>query len=266
MPLFRIEDKIHFFAHVPKCAGASVENYLAERFGSLALLNLAYHGRELPDRWTRSSPQHVLVQDLDQLIPRDWIASSFATARNPFDRIVSEFNYQINPLGWLPRDLSFEEWFDEFLLLEPTDRFFHDNHLRPQVDFVPDGAAVFRFEDGLDRVIDHIDGLAGRADGPRSLTPYSHREDGGEQREKRPVPDRMIRRIAEFYAADFERFGYDTTPARPLVVDAAPPADAAAPSDQEWASLPHRRVWRQTQRFYRSKIRDISGVKATRPK
>ena len=33
MPFFRIDRELHYFAHVPKCAGASVEVYLRKRFG-----------------------------------------------------------------------------------------------------------------------------------------------------------------------------------------------------------------------------------------
>jgi len=35
MPIFRINDQLHYFAHVPKCGGSAVETYLTRRFGPL---------------------------------------------------------------------------------------------------------------------------------------------------------------------------------------------------------------------------------------
>ena len=69
MPIFRIGDTLHYYAHVPKCGGSSVEAYLRTRFGSLAFLNTRY--LDLPEqaRWTRSSPQHMALADLHRLIP-----------------------------------------------------------------------------------------------------------------------------------------------------------------------------------------------------
>ena len=54
MPLFRTECKIVYYAHVPKCGGIAVENYLTGRFGALAFFNKSYLAIEEKNRWTKS--------------------------------------------------------------------------------------------------------------------------------------------------------------------------------------------------------------------
>ena len=51
MPIFRHDGALYFFAHVPKCGGQSVEDYLSRRFGPLAFLNNDYYAR--PIAWRR---------------------------------------------------------------------------------------------------------------------------------------------------------------------------------------------------------------------
>ena len=59
MPFFRIDRELHYFAHVPKCAGASVEVYLRKRFGKIAFANSQFYNVPEAQRWTKSSPQHI---------------------------------------------------------------------------------------------------------------------------------------------------------------------------------------------------------------
>jgi hypothetical protein len=56
MPLFRLNSEVHVFTHVPKCGDTSIEAYLEERFGTLALLRnehdfAAGHNRSRARRW-----------------------------------------------------------------------------------------------------------------------------------------------------------------------------------------------------------------------
>ena len=68
MPFFRLRQQLVYFAHVPKCAGSSVEVYLQRRFGALAFRDQA-HYKDAGTRWTRTSPQHVTVAALPRLSP-----------------------------------------------------------------------------------------------------------------------------------------------------------------------------------------------------
>ena len=89
MPFFRIDRELHYFAHVPKCAGASVEVYLRKRFGKIAFANSQFYNVPEAQRWTKSSPQHINREALALLVPPGWIASSFGVVRHPVTRLRS---------------------------------------------------------------------------------------------------------------------------------------------------------------------------------
>ena len=209
MPIFRIGDTLHYYAHVPKCGGSSVEAYLRTRFGSLAFLNTRY--LDLPEqaRWTRSSPQHLALADLHRLIPPDWIASSFAVVRHPVKRLISAFQFQVEVEGTVAALWSIDEFFDDWLKRAEAEPFLYDNHLRPQSDLVPDGAAIFRLEDGMAPLVAHLDSLAGNSEGPREIPKENVRKKGMAPDAERMIPaSETLARIADYYAEDFRRFGY----------------------------------------------------------
>lgn len=209
MPVFRIGDRLHYYAHVPKCGGSSVEAYLKARFGGLAFLNTRF--LDLPEsrRWTRSSPQHLPWDAFTRLVPADWIASSFAVVRHPLKRLVSAFQYQVEVEGTVAPLWSIDEWFDDWLKRVESEPFLYDNHLCPQSAIVPPGATVFRLEDGLDAIVPHLDRLAGDANGPRSIPVENVRKKGMAPDAERLKPSaETLTRVAAFYAEDFARFGY----------------------------------------------------------
>jgi hypothetical protein len=207
MPLFRINADLHFFAHVPRAAGGSVEAYLAARFGPLALLDDGYPDQPLNRRWSQTSPQHIDVATLDRFFPKDWIASSFAVVRHPVTRIVSVYHHQNEVLGTVPKGMDVNEWLLEWFESAETDPYLNDSHLRRQSEFVPQDAAVFHIEHGLEALVSHLDALAGDANGPRSIQPEVARKTAGQS--GGTLSERSLALIEEYYADDFSRFGYD---------------------------------------------------------
>lgn len=210
MPIVRIDDKLHYYAHVPKCGGSSVEAYLRTRFGSLAFLDTRYLSQDESLRWTRSSPQHLALADFQRLVPPDWIATSFAVVRHPLHRLVSAFQFQVEVEGTVAPIWTIDEWFDDWLQKSATHPFLYDGHLRPQSDLIPQDATIFRLEDGLDAIIAHLDRLAGKAEGPRMIAVENVRKKtaGPEASRDRPS-EATLQKIAAYYAEDFRRFGYD---------------------------------------------------------
>ena len=131
---------------------------------------------------------------------------------------MSEYRYQRKlrrgtRLGRLLARLPFSLWLRLMLHMARTNPYVFDNHFRPQCDFVPDGAAVFRLEDGLDRVgswlATHADATTPRL--PRLLS-------SGDVSPS--LADRDQALIAAVFANDYVRFGYpmptDGKTARPL--------------------------------------------------
>ena len=221
MPIFRIGDKLHYYAHVPKCAGTAVESYLARRFGTLAFVNTRFLSDPEASRWTKSSPQHLPIDAFHKLIPADWIASSFAVVRHPLKRLVSAFQFQVEVEKTVAPLWTIDEWFDDWLNRKDAEPFRYDNHLRPMADLVPEGAVWFRMEQGLDPVVAHLDRLAGNTEGARTIAPENVRKKSpGDARRLTPSPETRAR-IAAYYAEDFRRFGYD--------INSVPTSTHAAP-------------------------------------
>ena len=210
MPFFRHNADLHYFAHVPKCGGSSVEDMLEERFGPLGFLDRSHLQQGAAFRWTRSSPQHVTWDEVRRLVPERWIASSFTVVRHPLARVVSAYHHAAQRKV-IPPLLPLERWFDRCAAQMERDISVHDRHLRRQVDFVPEGARVFRLEDGLQPVADWLSEAFG-VPGP----PPPHVLPGAEKvrdiaalRAPMPVSATFRARVAEYYRPDFERFGYD---------------------------------------------------------
>ncbi|MEL6647475.1 MAG: sulfotransferase family 2 domain-containing protein [Pseudomonadota bacterium] len=220
MPLFKINSDLHFFAHVPKCAGASVEVYLRKRFGEIAFQNSRYLSLTEEQRWTRSSPQHVDVASLELLIPRKWLASSFAVVRHPVSRLRSAFDFQRVGEKSIPEDTDINDWLANWAKTRAAQPFQFDNHARPAHDLIPKGATVFRLEDGIDGIVAHLDRLEGQKRGPRAL-PHENKSRGGSDyaAAQSPLTDASMALIQEIYKVDFDRFGYaceDVSKSKPV--------------------------------------------------
>lgn len=222
MPIVRIESQLVYFAHIPKCAGSSVEDYLQVRFGPLALLDRKYLSVDADLRWSNTSPQHLDWTALMRLFPRDFFSHIFTVVRHPLDRAVSAYRFQLEVEKTIPPGTGFASWLKTEASLWSSAPHRHDNHSRPQVDFLPPAegpyCTVFHLEHGLDALIPYIDGLDGTQAHPRVM---GHSLKAGKPKEGAFVPDESDRTlVAEIYAADFARFGY--TPEDRMPKSAAP--------------------------------------------
>lgn len=218
MPIFRISNDLHYFAHVPKCGGTSVETYLIERFGPIALWDVTRFKVTPEQRWTRTSPQHIPAETLDRIIPRDWLASSFAVVRHPVRRLISAFYYARDKNRFLPLATEFDAWFAEAATWIARDPFRMDGHFAPQASFVPEDSRIFRLEEGLEAVIAYLDALSGQSDGPRAMPAMNIGRWRGEEESLTPKPETLAL-IQKVYAQDFDRFGYDLVAAPDRVGD-----------------------------------------------
>ncbi len=248
MPIFRHDRALHYFAHVPKAGGRSVEDYLRRRFGRLSMIDDGHHDRNRRSNWLRTTPQHAAVADIEVLFPTEWFASIFAVVRHPIARLVSAFNFQSTVWRQIPVGMSFAEWFDEYRALSRVYPYYYDNHLRPQVDFVPEGARIFRLEDGMDGLTEWLDEVTGST-APDVKIPHvnASRPVQSAYYETEQLPRDALGAIAEFYAADFERFGYAPDPGRAftLYMPTGRYPTAEERRRLRGRSLWGRRLWRQ---------------------
>lgn len=113
------------FVHIPKCAGTSIEKALGI-YGKPE----CWHGVGLPQHWTLNK---IVERYGEQILDDNFV---FAFVRNPWDRIVSEFNYLHKISDPAVRGRGFP-WFVENVVDGKTSCSQHVAvHLRPQSDFL----------------------------------------------------------------------------------------------------------------------------------
>ena len=215
MPFFKAADKLVYYAHVPKCGGSAIADYLRDRFGTLAFHNNGYSALPQEARWSRTSPQHIDAASLERVIPLSMFDAMFSIVRHPVARLVSSYHFHLEVEKSISPDTSFGDWLT-ILEGDAGGVFRFDNHTRPMSEIVPSNAKVFRMEDGLDQLVTWFDALTGQEDGPRSIEKKNARGDYGGARGQKVVPtDDELHRISVLYAVDFERFGYELKKGRP---------------------------------------------------
>ncbi len=247
MPIFRHKGDLHFFAHVPKCGGQSVEAYLGARFGNLAFLDNRFFARPVAQSWSLTSPQHVDQQTLASLFPDGWIRSSFAVVRHPLARLISAYNFQATHNRCIPNGMGIEEWFAEYRSLLPYAPQMHDNHLRPAVELIPEDATVFKLEDGLEPIVAYLDDLTGtKAPDTEIANLNALPEFGADAFTRAEVSPKLIAKAEKHFAADLKAYDYPPQPAHlaPVYVPAHVPLPLKAQSRPlRFQSRLRRRIW-----------------------
>jgi hypothetical protein len=202
MPFYRYREQILYYAHIPKCAGTSLNEYLEARFGKPAMQDRRYIKDPALSPWNKTSPQHIDRDALTRLFPRGFYDESFAVVRHPEARIASVFAFQKKERR-IPRWMPISIWLASLERRRRRNPYIYDNHARPQVDFLPERTTIFRMEDGLDRVVNWLD--------ERFTTEARDLRIGHAKRsDKIIVLDESSRSLVQrLYSADYEAFGYD---------------------------------------------------------
>ena len=193
MPIFRFRDKILLFIHIPKTGGTSVEKVLSDAGGVEALRDSVL----IPGM--PCTPQHFHAAILESLLPRGLCDFAFTIVRNPFDRLASE--YKMRVLG-PDRAIGFDDWFEVVLRRHARNPFVNDNHIRPQHEFLIDGADILRFEQSPMTALRYRLAQMG-IDCPAEF-PWERRSAHAEVL----IRGDTAERIRTFYAEDFVRLGY----------------------------------------------------------
>lgn len=224
MPSLSLPGRLIWFAHCPKAGGTSVERFMVDHWGG-AVGHLHWGW----DLWWKgggwrvadppNSPQHLIWEDAQRAFPKapDTV---FAVVRDPLSRIISEYHYQRRArrgtgTGRAIAHLPFGVWLRLMLMLARQNPYAFDNHLRPQGDFVPRTARVFRLEAGLSAVARWL--LAETGAHLRGEAPHELKQGGGSDIRLYSGDIRLIRTA---FAEDYARFGY------------APPDPAGYPDDR----------------------------------
>jgi hypothetical protein len=222
VPFFRHNNRLIFFFHVPKCGGTSIENALSTSGLTLGFMDRGWwhSGKQ---KWSQSSPQHILYRDFARLMNLQMFDFHFTCVRDPVARFLSAYNHN-REFGLIPRFLGVAAFLSK---MEKRRDFFvyrFDNHFVPAAELVPDGCKVFHLESGLDEMERWLREVT--ADERLHLTfPHHNRRDWNPPSVcanplKRLLKDVLIpkmpslagldpklrARIENLYAKDYERF------------------------------------------------------------
>lgn len=212
MPIFKIKNKLIYYAHVPKAGGSSIADFFND-LGACSAFTFGEQWRQKPrDRWSSTSPQHIDAKSLAELFPDNFFDACFTVVRHPEDRIISEYKFRAGR-SKIHASLAFNDWLHIVMAASRANPFSFDGHIRPQTDFIPGNCKVFKLEDGLDTLNEWLSGIIDVELPSTGLMPHSNKS-----REMAVTPDDASRAlINSFYSADFAEFNYEPRP----LIDAA---------------------------------------------
>ncbi len=201
MPLISANGRSVFFAHIPKTGGSSVEEYLVRRFGGP--LSLIDRNKREGVRGTGliTPLTHVAAIDLREMLPPN-LDFGFTVVRDPIARMQSEYRYQTG-VSRMSR-LSFSTWLRIMMIAVRIEPRIYENHIRPQIDLIPENTEIFLLEGGFDSLIQRLDEVTGSTAPDQNVRHLLKRE-----RKDIALHRQDVELLASFYADDFERFGYD---------------------------------------------------------
>lgn len=206
MPVFLHEDSKILFAHVPKTGGTSVERLFTNSGYKMAYRD----GKVGPSslNWLRRcSPQHLHAEMLDQVFRVERFDLVFMVVREPIARFRSEYSHR-NREDLRTDRASVDAWTETMLAKYADNPYLFDNHVRPQHEFELPGCEVYRLEDGLEAMADDLRerfGLRLQTEVPHAMDRVRRT---GISSTAVEVSPRTEERLRDFYAGDFERFGY----------------------------------------------------------
>ncbi|WP_353180665.1 sulfotransferase family 2 domain-containing protein [Salinisphaera sp. T5B8] len=215
MPIFTKGNKSVLFIHIPKSAGSSVEKIAAYAGWTESFSIRGRSLREIP--YCRASFQHLHAAPLGELFRFDKFDAVFTIVRNPFDRVKSEYYWQrVQGLT----HLSVAEWVGDRFSRYQDNPFLCDNHIRPQIEFVPNGVHVdiFKLEDkGVEGACQifgsrRAGGLGNLKNLKHALTRRRPRETFEKKSCKNSATEadfeKCYKDIVKFYRSDFDAFSY----------------------------------------------------------
>ncbi|MEZ5676399.1 Sulfotransferase family protein [Thalassovita litoralis] len=208
MPIIRWNTKLIYFAHIPKCGGASVEAYLQTvTRGGLGFLDNSYLLRDSDARWGKTSPQHVDGATVGHIFGTGFFDAQFAVCRDPVSRFQSAFRFQRQVERTLPPDLDVDTFIDGLSAGDIQKNGFLDNHFLPQSAFlIPEKPChIFKIENGLGRAKQFIDDLLF---GNALNQPMPHRNRGVDGGQGIEISEGAKRKLYALYAQDYDLLGY----------------------------------------------------------
>lgn len=211
MPLYQYRtqdgERTFLFIHVPKTGGTAVEAYF-QRLGLAGYFDPP--GYRLVRPYLKVPPAHYDYGVLSRLVNLDSLYS-FAVVRHPVKRMMSEYKWALEKttLSGPVSRMDFGQFIRHMFEQYRSDENVAMGHFKPQLRFVGDKVTkIFKYEAGLDKVVARVlQDVGFNLEGLPSLPVVN----GSSPRRVEAAPS-DIALIREFYAEDFEAFGYEAEP------------------------------------------------------
>lgn len=196
MPVYKINNKLCLFIHIPKCGGTTVEAWMRQNSNESFISS--HPMQNLP-----CTPQHFHSTLLQHLFSSDHFDFVFTICRNPLDRLLSEYKYRMTSRSNRgKKHTPFYKWFWLNMSRYTQNKFHLDNHLRPQHEFIAFNSQIYRFENGIDNIIEDI---ANKLD----ISPPKQKHHKNKSQEiNLSVSEKLVSDIYSIYHKDYEFFQY----------------------------------------------------------
>ena len=191
------------YIHIPKTGGTSVTRFFERNGFQTGYLDATVSPASLNAvRWC--SPQHMHAQMLNTVFNVARFDYVLATVRHPLSRIMSEYRMLFEAHEDPP---PMDAWIEQTLSDYRRTPYMHDNHIRPQTEFLVQDCDIFKLEDGFtDRWVATVAARTGIDFAVRRMghATASARRPGSTA----PTRD-VIARVQAFYAEDYDTLGYE---------------------------------------------------------
>ncbi len=203
MPIFFKAGRAIFFAHIPKTGGSTIEWKFMKSDYELSYLDMDAAGL---NRFRLCSPQHMDASQYARIFDLSKFDFMFAVVREPISRLKSEMAMRLQT-DFQNDTAENDQWVLDGFKRYETNGYVYDNHLRPQSEFIIPGVEVFRFEDGFDTIFSSLEGKhPGLSIVPDNAHIRSRIERSGFSSSDVKLSDDVIKRVKDFYIADYERY------------------------------------------------------------
>jgi len=213
MPIFRSDNKLSLFSHIPKCAGSSIESYCLNNGVKHGFIN--YHFTATPEaqRWNKTSPQHIDGKSLSRIFPNDFFDHYFAVVRDPFPRLVSAFKFQKNREKRIENHRSLSDFVKTDLQENALKIGFCDNHFLPQTKFFfpNQNYKIFKFEHGFKNLKKYIDTTIIEKEIDAEIPHKNKSKSETHLKDQQLLLDNEAKEIfLDIYAEDYKKLKYPT--------------------------------------------------------
>lgn len=207
MPIFRKDGKNVLFIHIPKTGGSTIETVFKNSGFQIQYLD-GKVGRHTVNHLRKCTPQHMHADMLENMFWMQNFDMAFMIVRDPVSRFKSEYIWR-NRKNFTGTDSkAVSKWADRSFSEYESNKFIYDNHFRPQTEFYTPGAEVYRFEDGLQNVVNKLNdrhNLSLETEIPKLKD--AKKRTGFSSSDVVVTPE-IDKKIKDFYRKDYEMFDY----------------------------------------------------------